>query len=98
VGDHLKGTLLWYSRSHCSWTVDFYYDETKELLYVDHFFLREGVRACKQYFDYKLLDLTKCKIIQSSLKNCFVNGLPNGDLARTIIPNRKLEQEKQLQK
>jgi hypothetical protein len=27
-------------------------------------------------------------------KNCFVNGLPNGDLARTIIPNRKLEQEK----
>jgi hypothetical protein len=31
-------------------------------------------------------------------KNCFVNGLPNGDLARTIIPNRKLEQGKAIAK
>jgi hypothetical protein len=57
--------------------------------------LREGVRVQrKQYFDYKLLDLTKCKIIQSSLKKLFCQWFANGDLARTIIPNRKLEQEK----
>ena len=102
VGDHLKGTLFNYGIQEVTVPelLISYYDETKELLYVDHFFLREGVRVQrKQYFDYKLLDLTKCKIIQSSLKNCFVNGLPNGDLARTIIPNRKLEQGKeQLQK
>ena len=74
-----------------------YYTAEKELLYVDNYFLREGVRVQrKQYFDYELLDLSSCRIILSSLETCYVNGLPNGDLARTIIPKRNKEVEKEL--
>jgi hypothetical protein len=61
--------------------------------------LREGVRVQrKQYFDYKCGFEKKCKIIQSSLKKLFCQWFANGDLARTIIPNRKLEQEKAIAK
>ncbi|UQD55855.1 hypothetical protein [Flavobacterium sp. K5-23] len=98
----LKGTLFNYGIQDVTVPelLISYYNTQKELLYVDHYFLREGVRVQrKQYFDYALLDLTKCKILKSSLKNCFVNGLPNGDLARTIIPTRSKQQhEDQLQK
>ena len=90
-GDHLKGTLFNYGIQEVTvpQLLISYYDQNKELVYVDHFFLKEGVRVQrKQYFDYKLVDLTRCLLIQSSLKDCFVNGLPNGDLARTIVPKR----------
>ena len=89
--NHLKGTLFNYGIQEVTVPelLISYYTANKELLYVDHYFVREGVRVQrKQYFDYKLLDLSTCKIIQSSLKNCFVNGLPNESLARTIVPKR----------
>lgn len=77
-----------------------YYNKNKELIYVDHYFLPEGIRVQrKQYFTYNLLDLTNCVILQSSLEKCYVNGLPNGNLAAAIVPNRKKNQsEEQLQK
>ena len=70
------------------------------MIYVDHFFIREGVRVQrKQYFEYNLLNLERLTLIQSSLKNCFVNGLPNDVIAKEVVPNRRLDQEgEQLQK
>ncbi len=97
--NHLKGTLFNYGIQEVTVPelIVSYYTKEKELLYVDHYFVREGVRVQrKQYFDYKLLDLTNCKIILSSLENCFVNGLPNKDLAQTIVPNRNKVMEKEL--
>ncbi|MFC5682499.1 hypothetical protein ACYE2N_11920 [Flavobacterium sp. MAHUQ-51] len=70
-----------------------YYDANKKLLYVDHFFVREGVRVQrKQYFDYAFLNLEKIKPIQSSLENCFVNGISNAEIAKTVVPNRNINQ------
>lgn len=97
--NHLKGTLFNYGIQEVTVPelLISYYTADKELLYVDHHFVREGVRVQrKQYFDYKLLDLSNCRIIISSLKNCFVNGLPNESLARTIVPNRNKKAEKEL--
>lgn len=97
--NHLKGTLFNYGIQEVTVPelLISYYTADKELLYVDHHFVREGVRVQrKQYFDYKLLDLSNCRIIISSLKNCFVNGLPNESLARTIVPNRNKKVEKEL--
>jgi hypothetical protein len=77
-----------------------YYDANKKLIYVDHFFVRDGVRVQrKQYFDYHLLNLTTLKPILSSLQNCFVNGTPNAAIAKAVVPNRNFKQEEaQLQK
>ena len=77
-----------------------YFDSNKNLIYVDHFFVREGVRVQrKQYFDYTFLDLSKIKLLQSSLENCFVNGLANESIAKEVVPNRNINSEKeQLQK
>tara|TARA_R110002126_G_scaffold13674_1_gene58810 strand:- start:6002 stop:7429 length:1428 start_codon:yes stop_codon:yes gene_type:complete len=97
--NHLKGTLFNYGIQEVTVPelLVSYYTAEKELLYVDHYFLREGVRVQrKQYFDYELLDLSSCRIILSSLENCYVNGLPNGGLARTIIPKRNKTVEKEL--
>lgn len=69
-----------------------YYDQNKELIWVDNHFLREGVRIQrKQYFEYKTQKLNKLQFITSSLDNCFVNGLPNASIAEKIFPNRNRE-------
>lgn len=66
-----------------------YYDNEKELLWVDHKFLTEGVRIQrKQFFDYQTKDLSKIDLINTSLEFCFVNGLPNSEIAKKIIPVR----------
>jgi len=66
-----------------------YYDETKELIWVDHSFLAEGIRVQrKQFFDYTPLDITGLKVINSSLDNCFVNGLPNASISEKIFKDR----------
>jgi hypothetical protein len=77
-----------------------YYNSEKKMIYVDHFFIREGVRVQrKQYFEYDLLNLESLTLLQSSLKNCFVNGSPNTIIAKQVVPNRQMKQEEeQLQK
>jgi hypothetical protein len=77
-----------------------YYNEKKELIFVDHHFIKEGVRIQrKQYFTYNLLQFKKMTIINASTKNCFVNGLSSETLARVVVPKRKWQQqESQLQK
>lgn len=77
-----------------------YYNDKKELLYVDHKFIKEGIRIQrKQYFNYLFLDLTSLKTILYSTENCFVNGISNESIARDVIKKRKTEEEEeQLQK
>lgn len=73
-----------------------YYDQQKELVYVDHFFVREGIRVQrKNYFSYKLLNLQNCKTLKSSLDYCFVNGLKNAAIAKKVVPNRNANHEKE---
>ncbi|WP_298223997.1 hypothetical protein [Flavobacterium sp.] len=77
-----------------------YYNAQKELVYVDHAFMHEGVRVQrKHYFQYDLLHLNGISILKSSLKNCFVNGLDNASISKAVVPNRKANEEwEQLQK
>ncbi|GGD11624.1 hypothetical protein [Hyunsoonleella pacifica] len=65
-----------------------YYDADKTLLWVDHKFIKEGIRQQrKQYFEYAMEEDTTI-IINDSMENCFVNGLPNADISNKVIPNR----------
>jgi hypothetical protein len=77
-----------------------YYNNKKELIYVDHQFLNEGIRIQrKQYFNYNLLDLTRLKSLKYSVENCFVNGISNQAIARSVFKSRNIEHEtEQLQK
>lgn len=55
-----------------------YYNQDRELLWVDHRFLEEGIRVGrKKDFTYPLPDLSGLKVINKDLSLCFVNGLPN---------------------
>ncbi|SEF46121.1 hypothetical protein SAMN04488130_101172 [Flavobacterium urumqiense] len=100
--NHLKGTLFNFGIQEVTIPelLISYFDSTKNLLYVDHFFVRAGIRVQrKQYFDYTFMDLTKIKLLQSSLQNCFVNGLSNESIGKEVVPNRNNNSEKeQLQK
>lgn len=77
-----------------------YYNAKKELIYVDHKFIKEGVRIQrKQYFTYSFLNLSSLKSLKYSTANCFVNGISNEAIARDVIKKRKtIEEEEQLQK
>ena len=76
-----------------------YYNKNKELIYVDHYFINEGIRIQrKQYFDYKLLDLSKLKVINSNIENCFVNGISNESIARYVFQRNNSNELNQLQK
>ena len=69
-----------------------YFDDDKNLLWVDHTFVQEGIRVQrKQDFAYTLMSMNGLEIINSSLRNCFVNGLPNDAIAKKVIPERHLE-------
>ncbi len=68
-----------------------YYDASKNLVWVDHSFISEGIRIQrKQSFDYKFLDLKGVTVINRDISNCFVNGLPNAQLSAKVFPNRAL--------
>ena len=66
-----------------------YYNANKELVWVDHHFIKEGIRQQRQqHFNYPLLDHFNYTIINQSMDNIFVNGLPNTSIAKKIVPNR----------
>ncbi|MBU2996682.1 hypothetical protein KO500_09555 [Cellulophaga baltica] len=71
-----------------------YYSNDKQLLWVDHQFLAEGVRVQrKQVFTYEPKNMESIKVINSSLNNCYINGLPNESIGTIIFPNRKKSHE-----
>ncbi|WP_047244951.1 membrane protein [Maribacter thermophilus] len=73
-----------------------YYNTNKELIWLDHHFLTEGVRIQrKQYFDFKPKELNDLELINSSLENCFVNGLPNKSISEKAFPDREHEHAKE---
>ncbi len=66
-----------------------YYSEEKEIIWVDNLFLKEGIRQQrKQDFSITLKDLNTLNVINNSLEFCFVNGLPNKEIANKLVPNR----------
>ncbi|SHI84902.1 membrane protein [Algibacter luteus] len=66
-----------------------YYDVNKNMVWVDHLFVKEGVRQQrKQDFTYQILNKGQVDIINESMKNIFVNGLPNENISNKIVPNR----------
>ena len=66
-----------------------YYNTNKEILWVDHQFLGEGIRQQrKQNFSYTIINDDLIDVISNDMTNCFVNGLPNTDISNKIVPNR----------
>ena len=66
-----------------------YYNEDKVMLWVDHLFLKEGIRQQrKKVFSYPILKNDTINIISDDMKNCYVNGLPNDAVSRKVLPNR----------
>jgi hypothetical protein len=73
-----------------------YYDASKNLVWVDHSFVPEGIRIQrKQSFDYEFLDLKGVTVINRDITNCFVNGLPNAQISAKVFPNRALSHPKE---
>jgi hypothetical protein len=96
--NRIKGTLFNFGiqESTIPQILISYYDAKKELIYVDHFFMAEGIRIQrKNYFDYQLLNLEGCTVLKSSIENCFVNGLSNASITIAADPNRNTNHEKQ---
>ena len=70
-----------------------YYDHGN-LIWVEHEYLENGIRVQrKQDFDFKLKNLSGLKLIDDSMNNIFVNGLPNLDIARKVVPERVRSQQ-----
>lgn len=66
-----------------------YFDKNKTMLWVDHLFIEEGIRQQRQqYFEYSILNDDTIEVINNSMENCFVNGLPNADISNKVVPNR----------
>lgn len=67
-----------------------YYDKEQQLIWVDHQFLEEGIRVQrKQQFRSELSIPNQIEVIDESLANVYVNGLPNSAISRKMMPNRK---------
>ncbi|WP_117885654.1 hypothetical protein [Aureibaculum luteum] len=66
-----------------------YYDENKNMLWVDHQFISEGIRQQRQQtFEYPVLKNDDITLINEDMKNCYVNGLPNKSISKKVVPNR----------
>ncbi|WP_375239168.1 hypothetical protein [Aurantibacter sp.] len=66
-----------------------YYDNDKNLIWVDHKFIQNGIRQQrKQAFEYNLLENLYPKTINQNMDHIFINGLPNKAIAKKNVPNR----------
>ena len=77
-----------------------YYDKNKTMLWVDHLFVKKGIRQQRKTdFEYSIIKNDVIKIINDDMTNVFVNGLPNDAISNKIVPNRiENHTVKQLQK
>ena len=70
-----------------------YYDENKNIVWVEHMFVKEGIRQQrKQSFNFPILKVEKLTVINDDMSNCFVNGLPNESISNKVVPNRVINQ------
>jgi len=68
-----------------------YYNDDKEIVWVDHIFVKDGIRQQrKRNFNFNINKHQNIKIISSDMKNCFVNGLPNSSISDKMLPERNL--------
>lgn len=66
-----------------------YYNENKKMVWVDHLFLKDGIRQQrKQNFEYLIPEEGFVNVINENMKNIFINGLPNENISNKIVPNR----------
>ena len=66
-----------------------FYNDKKEMIWVDNLFLKEGIRQERKLrFNYPIPYNPVIRTISDNMEFCFVNGLPNKDIATKIIPNR----------
>jgi len=71
-----------------------YYNAQKQLIWVDHQYLREGIRQQrKQFFTYETKDISTLDVINTSLKYVFVNGLENSKIKEKLVANRREKDE-----
>ncbi len=67
-----------------------YYTKDQKLIWVDHRYLREGIRPQRKlYFKYPLLDILDIHSINDTMDNVFVNGLANAKISNKVVPDRK---------
>jgi hypothetical protein len=70
-----------------------YYDDAQNMLWVDHLFVKSGIRQQRKlFFEYPLIAQSNISTINNSMENIFVNGLPNQNISDKIVPNRILNQ------
>ncbi|RNC86507.1 MAG: hypothetical protein ED556_09490 [Winogradskyella sp.] len=76
-----------------------YYNESKDLLWVDHMFIKDGIRQQrKQRFQYPIIKKNSIRIISNDMSNCYVNGLPNKPISHKIVSDRIIDHsDKELQ-
>ena len=66
-----------------------FYNEDKEMVWVDHLFLKNGIRQQrKQEFEYVIPKNNSIKLIDDDMRNCYVNGLPNQSISNKVVPSR----------
>lgn len=66
-----------------------YFDQNKNLVWVDYNFVKDAVRPQrKQNFEFNLLTDTEINVLNNDMSNCYVNGLPNQDVAKKVVPTR----------
>ncbi|MGK0329258.1 hypothetical protein [Polaribacter sp.] len=66
-----------------------FFNQNKEMIWVDNLFLEEGIRQERKLrFKYHIPLNPIIKIVNDSMDLCFVNGMPNKDIADKILPNR----------
>ena len=76
-----------------------YYDQRGELVWVDHQFLKDGVRVQRtKSFTYTPLQLNDLQLIDENMDHIFINGMQNKEISEKYLPNRKPDlSEKALQ-
>ncbi|TYP96718.1 hypothetical protein C7447_10614 [Tenacibaculum adriaticum] len=71
-----------------------YYNENKELIWVDNHFIKEGIRQQRrQFFNVSLSNLDSLNVVNDDKTFSFINGLPNEDIAKKVVPNRIIGHE-----
>ena len=77
-----------------------YFNDDKELVWVDHLFIKEGIRQQrKQAFQYKFIDCDTIITINKDMTAIFINGLPNNTIGNKTNNKRiKNQTHKELQK
>ncbi len=92
-GNRIEGTLFNYGLSEVTIAqlLISYFDNSGQMLWVDHQFVNEGIRQQrKRDFSLVLKDISEIEIIKSDLSTSFINGKPNEDF-RSKTSVRRME-------